>query len=494
MLTIALFLGAIANGQSGPFSRGSSSRSSSPYDSSGFGGQDAPRVIGEETFDVAKIGQPGRIETTLLFNRIWEEFRSSHRLNDDGGFEAGGTFTDSPDNQAFFLHHLANKPYTLRLQMNEVCPRCEDKGYKSGRVRSRYRGSMDEIGNVACDLCEGRGGPKGLVEYTVIYSGPLPAVPESPAQARMRVDLKKAESGDKDAQMRVGEAYWEGAGAPMNREKGLRWIGLAAMAGDTRAARKVIAMLSRDEIPEFFDPGYASALHLMWLPRSEVDWQLTRHPQPLLGDLEARILMEEARNLMLSETKARFPTPSEVRLAVRKRCKDWEEKAATGDEKAAYLIGICKLQGIGVPPNAMVGVGWLEKAAAKGHSGSLHALGCLHELGTYYARNMTAAFVMYTLASKVAGNKPVSAAYARDIQSRIEANEAYKYLPDLELMARAGKLSPQQLEAIGKLPPGDVATPVDRSARASPAAPGTEQRRTRPAPTGRSTVFGVEIR
>lgn len=485
---------AIVQGQNSPFSSGGSYRGTSPFSSPSYGRREVPQVIREEAFDVAKIGQPGRIETTLLFNRIWDEFRSSHRLNEDGSFELGGTFPESPDNQAFFLHHLASTPYTLKIQVNEICPRCQDKGYKSGRVRTGHSGRMDEIGDVACDLCEGRGGAKGLVEYTVIYSGPLPARPETPGQAKMRIDLEKAESGDKEAQLRVGEAYWEGTGVPMNREKGLHWVGQAAMAGDTRAARKVIAMLSNDEIPEFFDPGYASALHMMWLPKSDVDWQLTKHPQPLLGELEARVLLEEARNLMLSSPKARLPLGTEVRLAVRKRCREWDEKAVSGDEKAAYLIGICKLQGIGVALDSTVGVGWLERAAAKGHSGSLHALGCLHELGIYYGSNMTAAFVMYTLASKVAGNKPVSAAYARDIQHRIDANAAYKYLPDLELMAKAGKLSPQQLETIGKLPPGNTVGPVERRPRDPQASPASEQRPNRPASSGRGSIFGVEIR
>jgi hypothetical protein len=248
-----------------------------------------------------EYGNVSKEDYVLWFLSFAQEI---HRiLTDDGSFEQGGGFDESPENQVFFLHYLASNNYVVEMELNEKCTRCDDKGYKVGLVPGAHRGQMDEVGNVMCDACKGEGGPKGKIEYVVTYSGVLPAMPETPAQKLFRSNLEKAKAGNVPAQILVGSNFWNGKGTAINLEEGMMWYGKAAMSGDVNAAQKVISLYSDRELKEFYDPGYAAMLSLLWLPDSEIDWKLIRHPNPKLGKIEANILLTEALNLMKSGTK-----------------------------------------------------------------------------------------------------------------------------------------------------------------------------------------------
>lgn len=452
LLAALLLLGVIAKGQGTAFSPRDSSRVSNPF--SPYERRETPKVLRSEGFDIAKVGLPGRVETTPLFKRIWEDFRTSHRLTEDGSFELGSGFPESADNQAFFLHYLANNVLTVSIQVNEICPRCKDKGYKSGLVRSNREGGMDEVGEVECDLCEGRGGAKGLVEYRVTYSSTLPAMPVTPAQAKFRTNLDLAEKGDPRAQLEVGEALWKGKGTEINRETALRWFGKAAFGGNQPAARRMIEIYSGKSTQDFTDTGFAAALHLLWLPRTGIDWSLTAHPQPRQGEVEARILLNQIRKMISDDPKVDFPLAGEVRRKLRTQGREWQIQASSGNDKAAHFFGACQLMAIGIDRDTRGAVEWLEKSALKGHAGSIHLLGCLYEDGLVYDKNLTAAYVMYTLATKATDSEYGSAGYAGKIRERIVAVEANKLLTEIEAFAKAGKLTTEHLAKVTKLPPG----------------------------------------
>lgn len=486
----------------GPFqpSLGDRRSTSNPFNTNPFSSYEKPTVVKKVTFDIAKVGQPGRVETTALFVKIWEQFRSQHTVTDDGSFEQGGGFDESPENQAFFLHYLASNNYVVEMELNEKCKRCDDKGYKVGLVPGAHSRQMDEVGNVMCDACKGEGGPKGKVEYIVTFSGKLPPMPETPAQQQFRSNLEKAKAGNIPAQVLVGSNFWNGKGTAINLEEGMMWYGKAAMSGDVYAAQKVISLYSDSDLKEFYDLGYAAMLHLLWLPESEIDWKLIRHPNPKLGKIEASILLTEAVSLMKSGSKHNFILGSDVRRSFKNKYRVWQSQAELGNESAAFSIGACHLFGIGTQRDTTKAVEWIEKSAIKGHRGSLHILGCLYDLGIYYEKNKTAAYVMYTLASKVKGVDFGSAIDAKKIQDLIVAPEALKILPDLELMAIAGKLSPGQLQTISNLPPGNVQVREESSYLETPNANRYRpEENTRREPqsnesTNRRTIFGVEIK
>ena len=469
-LSAILGLAALAAAQSNPFSPGGGYRGPSPITPDPVGGgQTSQEVMRTETFDIAKVGQPGRIETTPLFRKIWEAFRTNHRVNDDGLFEKGIGFPETPDNQAFFLHYLANNTVTLKLEVNEICPRCQDKGYKSGRVRAGY-GRMDEIGEVTCDLCEGRGGPKGLVEYRLTYSGPLPALPETPAQARYRTNLEKAQGGNLQAQLAVSEALWEGKGTGKDREAALRWLGKAAGAGSQPAAKRLIELHSAKGASDYADPGFAAALQLLWLPSLGIDWDSTGHNQPAMGEVEARVLLGQLRDMLAEDPKADFPLAGEVRRQLRAKSRDWQLRASSGDAQAKHLLGACQLMAVGVDRDTRAALDWLEKSALKGHPGSLHLLGCLHEQGLVYDKNTSAAYVMYNLAAQVSGSDFGSSAHASRTAEWAARADADKLLAELLPSARSGQMNAGQLAKVAKLPKGRPA-PIALAQRPGTAAP-----------------------
>jgi len=181
-----------------------------------------------------------------------------------------------------------------------------------------------------------------------------------------------AEAGHSSAQMRYGVALLSGRGVAADSFKGESWLRRAALAGEPAAAALVGELYAR---PGEFPPNPVEAA--MWLRRAaeaghagaaKTLGHLLLGADGLAADLEeaARWLRlaiaggyTEARNDM-----ADLALAGHVPEADRQTTRDWfQDQAAAGDLAAAFNLGVCLAEGVGVPRDDVQALAMFESAA-----------------------------------------------------------------------------------------------------------------------------------
>ena len=118
-------------------------------------------------FDLSKIGQFGREETMASFEKIWQQFRKTHQLANDGNFyetESPSTPDTIQAKAHFYVYVKSNSPEIIFLD-KQRCPQCNGKG--------RYY-SVSRMTDVDCDTCATKGTLANKYTYRLTHSGKLP--------------------------------------------------------------------------------------------------------------------------------------------------------------------------------------------------------------------------------------------------------------------------------------------------------------------------------
>ncbi len=219
-----------------------------------------------------------------------------------------------------------------------------------------------------------------------------------------------ARNGVARAQNNIGACFAEGLGVPIDRQLALRWLRLAAEAGDPVGER-----------------NYA-AFHLQGLTGADADYGTAAEyyrRAALQGDAPAQDML----SWLLLEGKVIPPNPEEARR--------WAERAAAaGIASSMTRLGMLYHNALGVERNAEKAACWWRKGAERGDADAQAMLGAASHMGTGTARDGVAALAWLIRAAN--GGSALAASFigqVRDSLSPAEIEEAGR---------RAGKPLPEE--------------------------------------------------
>lgn len=131
-------------------------------------------ITSTSTFDLGKIGQPGRVETAQKFAAIWQVFRESYTLNEKGKF-IYNPGSKTPANKLTlneFAHYANESRPTIELNFIEKCNRCDGRRMRTGITQT------GAVGEVPCEDCNAHGSKAKKETYSLYFSGQLPERPK----------------------------------------------------------------------------------------------------------------------------------------------------------------------------------------------------------------------------------------------------------------------------------------------------------------------------
>ena len=165
---------------------------------------------------------------------------------------------------------------------------------------------------------------------------------------------QRAESGDPDAQCKLGDRYYEGNGVQQDYREAVKWFRKAAQQGNAEAQAGLgLCYLTGEGVPE--DAREA----VKWLRKSAE--QGNASGQILLG-----LCYEDG-----------IGVPKDMREAVK-----WYRKAAEqGNAEAQNKLGLCYYESNGVQQDYREAVKWFRKAAEQGNADAQTNLGACYILG-----------------------------------------------------------------------------------------------------------------
>ena len=180
---------------------------------------------------------------------------------------------------------------------------------------------------------------------------PAPAAPAPTPQASatsavtsadFAATKKAAESGDADAQFRLGVAYYNGQGVLQNYAEAMKWFRLAAESGDAEAQNSVGSMYLKGQgVPQ----KYVEAVK--WFRAEEaVKWFRLAADQ---GDVDGQ------HNLGVA-----YYNGQGVLQNYAEAMKWFRLAAESGDAEAQNSVGSMYLKGQGVPQNYAEAVKWFR--------------------------------------------------------------------------------------------------------------------------------------
>jgi len=131
-------------------------------------------ITSTSTFDLGKIGQPGRVESAQKFSAIWQAFRESYTLNEKGKF-IYNPGSKTPANKLTlneFAHYANESRPTIELNFIEKCNRCDGRRMRTGITQT------GAVGEVPCEDCNAHGSKAKKETYSLFFSGQLPERPK----------------------------------------------------------------------------------------------------------------------------------------------------------------------------------------------------------------------------------------------------------------------------------------------------------------------------
>lgn len=181
-----------------------------------------------------------------------------------------------------------------------------------------------------------------------------------------------AQSGVARAQNNVGACFAEGLGIERDPALALRWLTLAAEAGDPVGRRNLAALYFKGE---GVDQDHARAAEL-YRAAAEVgdapaqDWMLLEGETAPLDASEARRWALAAAEQGIASAMTRLGMIYHNALGVDRdpatAATWWAKAAARGDADGQAMLGAAHLLGAGMPRDGVAALAWLLRASAGG--------------------------------------------------------------------------------------------------------------------------------
>lgn len=405
-----------------------------------------------ETVDLYKL-RPYDDSAQVKLRGIWQAFRQTYSLTDDGGFEPAIPGADAcPDNteaQNAFLHFVKEKSIEVQVTDYIRCGDCNGTG-------KRYIREGDSLSSQALEHipCGGTGKMRAILTYRLIFTGfPPPKLP-SKNQLAFAALQKRVDGGDRDAQFELGQYLEAGRGTAKDARKASELFAECLSRKDPRGALALGAQYERGS--DGLEPNRPVSIAFYMLGQylgggsANLD-NIYRSAQPrdiMQGFWQGRILLKEfkAGRVEVGQLSA-----SGIRRLVNAQYVRADGSSARKDGDQELQDGMVLLSGGDEKkPNLAGAYGKFVQAAAQGQGDALYCLGVFHENGLAVARNRSAAYVFYSLAATVAGEDYMKVAQkSLDAACRTEENHG-AYLATLDEL-RAGKLRPDRLTAVATL-------------------------------------------
>ncbi len=238
---------------------------------------------------------------------------------------------------------------------------------------------------------------------------------QSPAQTSeadrklFRDTQARADKGDAEAQLAVGNLYFSGTGVSKNLGKGAKWHRKAAEQG-LPAAQYQLALdyMLGEGLKE--DKTEAAA----WLRRAADKGLASAQVELGLCYLRGDGVRESGADAI-----------------------EWFRKAAAlGAVDAEYQIGKCYVEGAGVPRDIEDGVKWIRHAAERGYPPAQNTLGLYYEKGTGVAKDPLEAYKWFALA---ASRDDAAAADIKVSMAKVETSLTPEQIAEAQRLARQFK-------------------------------------------------------
>jgi len=204
-----------------------------------------------------------------------------------------------------------------------------------------------------------------------------------------------AREGVARAQNNIGACFAEGLGIPRNREMALKWLTLAATAGDPVGQRNYAAFHMQGVTGS--DPDYALAAQYYQKAAEQGD--------PTAQDMLSWMLIE-GEVIATDYVEAR-------RLA--------ELAAAQGNAASMTRLGMILHNALGVERDAKAAADWWRKAATRGDADGQAMLGAAYHLGSGVARDPVEAFAWLTRARN--GGSPLAGQFFEAVRQALSREE-----------------------------------------------------------------------
>ncbi|MGO4440561.1 tetratricopeptide repeat protein [Rhizobium sp. RAF56] len=185
-----------------------------------------------------------------------------------------------------------------------------------------------------------------------------------------------AREGVARAQNNIGACFAEGLGIPRNREMALKWLTLAATAGDPVGQRNYAAFHMQGVTGS--DPDYALAAQYYQKAAEQGDptaqdmlsWMLLEGEIVPADPLKARHWAERAAEAGIAASMTRLGMLYHNALGVPRGAERavhwWEKAAAKGDADAQAMLGAALHIGVGIPRDGVAALAWLIRASNGG--------------------------------------------------------------------------------------------------------------------------------
>lgn len=222
--------------------------------------------------------------------------------------------------------------------------------------------------------------------------------------------LKRAESGDAEAQFEVGRKIFHGRGVAKNEVEAKEWWEKAAGQGYVAAERNLGKVyyngdanvkVDYKEAAKWFqkaaaknDPNAMFAIGWMYANGHGVEKD---RGQVAVWYQKAAALNDEGAQYYLGEMHFEgFAVEKDVAKAVEL----FKKSAASGYSSAQLRLGHLYANGIGVPKDSVKAVEWWEKAAIQGDVGAQANLGWAYGAGEGVSKDLVLAYAWSNLAAK----------------------------------------------------------------------------------------------
>jgi S1-C subfamily serine protease len=461
---------------------------------------DAPLTVtrASEVVDIYKL-RPYDDSAQMKLRGIWQAFRQTYTLTDDGGFEPAIPGADAcPDNieaQNAFLNFIKEKSIEVQVTDYVRCGDCNGTG-------KRYLREGDSLTSQALEHvpCGGSGKMRAILTYRLIFTGVPPPKLPSKNQLAFASLKKRVDDGDLDAQFELGHYLDAGRGTAKDAKKASELFARCLMRKDPRGALALGGQYERGS--DGLEPNRPTSIAFYMLGQylgggsANLD-NIYRTAQPrdvMQGFWIGRILLKEFKS---GKVTAPQLSSAGIRRLVNAQFVGSDGSSSRKDGDQELQDGMVLLSGGDEKkPNLAGAYAKFTQAAACGQGDALYCLGVFHENGLAVARNRSSAYVFYALAATVAGEDYMKVAQkSLDSSCRTEENNAV-YLAALDEL-RAGKLRAERLTEIAALKDAD-----EEVASAGPAVAGKVEfpdifdpstgRQLKPGGSGSGLVFNSE--
>jgi S1-C subfamily serine protease len=405
-----------------------------------------------EVVDIYKL-RPYDDSAQMKLRGIWQAFRQTYTLTDDGGFEPAIPGADAcPDNteaQNAFLNFIKEKSIEVQVTDYVRCGDCNGTG-------KRYLREGDSLTSQALEHvpCGGSGKMRAIITYRLIFTGVPPAKLPSKNQLAFAFLKTRVDDGDLDAQFELGQYLDAGRGTAKDPKKAADIFADCLVRKDSRGALALGRQYERGS--EGLEPNRPTSIALYMLGQylgggsANLD-NIYRTAQPrdvMQGFWIGRILLKEFKS---GKVTAPQLSTAGIRRLVNAQYVGSDGSSSRKDGDQELQDGMVLLSGGDEKkPNLAGAYGKFSQAAACGQGDALYCLGVFHENGLAVARNRSAAYVFYALAATVAGEDYMKVAQkSLDAVYRTEENHA-AYLVALDEL-RSGKLREGRILGIAAL-------------------------------------------